>query len=513
MMKQTKSKKTGPAARAVLGLLGLAAATAACDAEETSKPNVLFIAVDDLRPLLGCYGNVQMKTPHIDRLARQGVLFERAYCQFAACGPTRASVLTGMYPEQNGVFDQVADFRKTAPDVVSLPEHFKENGYMTVGMGKVFHHGHQDSPSSRSWSRWIQSLGPGYQLKSNIDEIKQKRAALEVRKQAGETFSVHQEYILTVGPATEAADVPDSKYPDGMLADAAIKELNTLREQPQPFFLALGFRKPHLPLIVPEKYWDLYDPEKLVPPEPRKAPVGAPLFHPHDSYELRSYGDIPKSGEIPGDIRRRVAHGYYAACSFIDAQVGRVLDELDRLGLSENTVIVLWGDHGFHLGENGIIAKDTNYEASLHAPLIISGPVQQDMSRGGRSKALVEFVDMFPTLCDLAGLPVPEQCAGDSLAPLLKNPAGKIKEAVFSVNRRSWQHDKTGYAMTTDRYRYIRWEDPAGEIASEELYDYEKHPAEVRNLIDNPEYSRTLSKLRKAFDSKRPRPLSKETTN
>lgn len=510
-MNKVQVKNSGVIKGSALGLLLEAiAVNTVCGAEDSPKPNVLFIVVDDLRPLLGCYGNAQMKTPNIDRLAKKGVVFERAYCQFAACGPSRASVLTGMYPEQTGVYDQVADLRTTVPYALTLPEYFKNNGYITSGMGKVFHHAHQDNPSGRSWSRWVQSLGPGYQLKSNIDEVKRKRAELETRKQAGEKFTVYQKYILTVGPATEAANVPDSKYPDGMLADAAIRELGDLAVQSKPFFLAVGFRKPHLPLIVPQKYWDLYDSEKISRPANDSFPVGAPSFHTHNSYELRSYEDIPKSGPIPEEIRKRVAHGYYAACSFIDAQVGRVLDELDRLGLSENTVIVLWGDNGWHLGENGIITKDTLYEVALHVPLIISDPAGSGIIQGAHCRALVEFVDIFPTLCELAGLAVPEQCSGDSLVPLLGNPDGKLKDAVFSVNRRSWQHNKTGYAMRTDRYRYIRWEDPDGVVVAEELYDYRKDPPEVRNLIDNPEYSDILQKLRKMFESDRPKPFSEE---
>lgn len=490
-------------------VLGSFALTAGCLSpswaeEQHPKPNILFFAVDDLRPLLGCYGNDLMQTPNIDRLAGRGVVFERAYCQFAACGPSRASVLTGMYPEKAGVYDQVANFRETSPDAVSLPEWLKNNGYFTVGMGKVFHHGHQDNQTPHSWSRWVQSLGPGYLDPSNIADLKRRREKLEARKKAGETFTPHQEYILTVGPATEAADVPDARYPDGILADAAIKELHALSREAEPFFLAVGFRKPHLPLVVPKKYWDVYDPEEIGHPSNPLFPAGAPSFHTHDSYELRHYADIPRTGGIPEEIRRRVAHGYYAACSFIDAQAGRVLDELERLGLADNTVVVLWGDHGFHLGENGIITKDTNYEVALHAPLIISGPARLGIAQGEKSPALVEFVDIFPTLCELVGIPIPGQVQGDSLLPLLEDPGTEIKEAVFSVNRRSWQHNYTGYAMRTERYRYIRWKDEKGRLEAEELYDYDREPDEPRNLVVDPEYREVLNSLREKYLAHRP---------
>ncbi|NOU36314.1 MAG: sulfatase [Kiritimatiellaceae bacterium] len=467
-------------------------------AAETVRPNILFIAVDDLRPQLGCYGNAQMKTPNIDRLAGQGVLFRRAYCQFAVCGPSRASVLSGMYPEHSKVQDNVLNFRQTVPDTVSLPQYFRENGYQTVGMGKIFHHMANTDPAS--WSRWENIPGRGYFLPQNIEDQKKRQAGIAAREAAGEKFTEHQKYVYTVGPFSEAADADEAGYPDGELASKAIGVLRGFQGSEEPFFLAVGFLKPHLPLIVPKKYWDLYDPEQLPVPENMSFPQGAPAYAAHDSFEARTYSDLPKSGPIPDEVRRRITHGYYAACSFIDAQVGKVLNELTTLGMESNTVIVLWGDNGFHLGDNGIIGKDTDYEAAARCPLIVCAPSLTPE----RTDRLVELVDIFPTLCDLAGLAIPPQCDGKSLMPLLIKPDQPWKTAAFTMNRRNWQHPNAGYSMRTDRYRYVRWLNPTGDTIAEELYDYEKDAHETRNLISNPEYEPVVKDLRKQFDAESP---------
>ncbi|MCF7816407.1 MAG: sulfatase, partial [Kiritimatiellales bacterium] len=366
-----------------------------------SRPNVLFICVDDLRPQLGCYGNAQMKTPNIDRLAGRGFVFDRAYCQFAICGPSRASVLSGMYPEHSGVRDNVRSFRAAMPDAVSLPQYFREQGYQTVGMGKIFHHMANTDPAS--WSRWEDIPGRGYFLPQNIEDQKKRQQAIAAREAAGEKFTEHQKYVYTVGPFSEAAEADEKLYPDGELAKRAIQVLRAYKDSDQPLFLAVGFLKPHLPLIVPKKYWDLYDPDRLPVPANGSFPEGAPAWHTHDSFELRSYSDVPKNGPVGEAVLRRAIHGYHAASSFADAQVGQVLDELKKLGMESNTVVVLWGDNGFHLGDNGIIGKDTDFEAAAHCPLIVRAPSVAP----GRTDRLVELVDIFPTLCELAGLPVP----------------------------------------------------------------------------------------------------------
>lgn len=472
----------------IIGSLLLASMVFAAE----SRPNILFICIDDLRPQLGCYGNEQMKTPNIDRLAGQGALFERAYCQFAICGPSRSSVLSGMYPEHSGVKDNVVSFRDKLSGGVSLPQHFRQNGYHTVGMGKIFHHAANTDPAS--WDRWVDINGRGYFLPKNIEDQKKRRADIAAREAAGETFTPHQKYVYTVGPFSEAADADEHLYPDGQLADRAVQVLREVRHDKQPFFLAIGFMKPHLPLVVPKKYWDLYDSKDFELPTIMAMPDDAPAYAGHDSFELRSYSDVPKQGPLGDDILRRAIHGYYAGCSFVDAQVGRVLNELKALGLEDNTVVLLWGDHGFHLGEHGIICKDTNYEVAAHGPLIVRVPSVAPE----RADRLVEFVDIFPTLCGLAGLAVPSQCDGQSVFSEL------WKTAAFTMNERKWNHPNSGYSMRTDRYRYTRWLNPAGETITEELYDYQKSPDEERNLLSDPEVRSELKKLRRKFEAESP---------
>lgn len=481
------SKKNFPIIGTLLAALSCSAAEQAQD-----RPNILFICVDDLRPQLGCCGNTQMKTPNMDALAAQGVLFERAYCQFAICGPSRSSVLSGMYPEHSGLKDNAVSFRGKLADGVSLPQYFREEGYHTVGMGKIFHHAANTDPAS--WDRWVDIKGRGYFLPRNIEDQKKRRANIAAREAAGETFTEHQKYVYTVGPFSEAADADEHLYPDGQLADRSIQVLREVRKDKQPFFLAIGFMKPHLPLVVPKKYWDLYEAKDFELPEMTELPDGSPSYAGHDSFELRSYCDVPKQGPVGDDILRRAIHGYYAGCSFIDAQIGRVLDELTALGLDDNTVVLLWGDHGFHLGEHGIICKDTNYEVAARAPLIIRAPSEAP----DRTDRLVEFVDIFPTLCNLAGLEVPAQCDGQSI---FSEP---WKTAAFTMNERKWNHPNSGYSMRTDRYRYTRWLNPAGETVAEELYDYQKAPEETVNLDSDPEYRSELNKLRRKFDAESP---------
>lgn len=473
-----------------LGILLIALAP--CAGARESRPNILLIAVDDLRPQLGAYGNERMITPNMDRLAEEGILFERAYNQFAICGPSRASLLSGMYPQNNGIRDSATPFRSKLPDAVTLPQYFRENGYHTVGMGKIFHHVHDTDPVS--WDRWVDFQGRGYFSKENIAIQRKRQAELKAREEAGETFTPHQKFVLTIGPATEAAEADETLYPDGQIAKNAVEVLMEIGPDEEPFFLAVGFLKPHLPLIVPKKYWDLYEPDSFAYPATNELPDGAPTCAGHNSYELRAYSDIPNRGPLGEDIWRRVTHGYHAATSFIDAQIGKILDELEARGLAENTIVILWGDHGFHLGEHGLYCKDTNYELSARSPLILRGPTIGPE----RTDRLVEFVDIFPTLCDLAGLDVPAQCEGRSVF------AGPGKKAAFTMNERLWDHKNTGHSMRTDRYRYVRWVDESGETVAEELYDYEQSPAETDNLADDPAYRDVLERLRADFEAWRP---------
>lgn len=442
------------------------------------KPNVLFIAVDDLRPEFGAYGSQYIHSPNLDRLAKQGVTFDRAYVQQAVCSPSRSSLLTGTRPDTTKVWDLVTHFRTAIPDVVTLPQHFKNNGYFVQGMGKLYHGGYDDPPS---WSvPWSNPKVVTYGIAEN--EARQKAS----RGQEGQGIR---------GPAFEGADVPDNTFHDGALADLAVKTLGEMAKKNQPFWLGVGFTKPHLPFVAPKKYWDLYDPKKIqLAPNPFRA-KDAPEFAVLPGGELRAYQNIP-TGDIPDDLARQLKHGYYAAISYMDAQLGRVLDELDRLKLRDNTIVVLWGDHGWKLGEHGAWCKHSNVENDTHAPLIISAPGMK--TAGKHSASLVEFVDVYPTLAELAGLPLPQHLEGVSLVPVLRNPAKAVKTAAFSQYPRPNRGQRLmGYSMRTERYRFTRWvaRDDHSKVVATELYDHQTDPQENTNIAADPKHAALVTKL------------------
>jgi len=464
-----------------LTLAALVAVVAPAAAAE--KINVLFIAVDDLRTELGCYGVKEIQSPNLDRLAARGTVFDRAYCQQAVCSPSRTSLLTGCRPDTTKVYDLETHFRKNLPDVVTLPQHFKNHGYFTRGVGKIFHGGLDDRPS---WSEPPPKVGrPIYQLRANQELVAQKAAATKDKTYA----TASARYNAMTGPAYECADVPDNAYSDGTIADAAIEMLRAAQDR--PFFLAVGFLKPHLPFVAPQKYWDLYQ-RDAIPMAPNPfPPKNAPKFALPDWGELRAYNDIPRLGPLTAEQARTLKHGYYACVSYMDAQLGRVLAELDNLGLRQRTVIILWGDHGWKLGEHGAWCKHTNFENDTHAPLICSAPGQK--AAGSHSPGLVEFVDIYPTLCELAGLPLPAHLEGASFARLLDTPAAPWKQAVFSQYPRGPQ--VMGYSMRTDRYRMTRWVKPDGTELARELYDHQADPQENENVVDAPAHQALVAEL------------------
>ncbi len=446
------------------------------------KPNVLLICVDDLKPLLGCYGEASVKSPNIDRLAARGVLFERAYCNQAVCAPSRNALMTGLRPATLGIYDLSTNFRKSVPDALTVAQTFRNGGYRTEAMGKIMHVGHGNFEDEASWTvpHW-KPQGGGYLLPANRDL---QRKAFADAKAAG--LSVNKIANTAKSVATECADVADSEYGDGMIADEAIRRLDAAKAKPgEPWFIGVGFHKPHLPFCAPKKYWDLYDPATLPMPKLKTPPEGAPDFAPTTWGELRNYSDMPKIGPMDEAGTRHLIHGYHAAVSYMDAQLGRVLDALDRDGLAANTIIVLWGDHGWHLGDHGMWCKHTNYEQAAHQPLIVVAPGVA--AAGAKCGSLVETVDLYPTLCELAGLTPPQGLDGASFVPALKNPAAKTKEAVFHVFPRG---PRMGRAVRTERYRLVEWKaigEPS-ENAVFELYDYESDPDETRNLAgDKPE--------------------------
>lgn len=506
------------------------------------QPNVLFIAVDDLRPELGCYGSVAVKSPNLDRLASEGLLFNRAYCQQAICGASRVSLLTGTRPNTTGVVHNYVDFREVAPGLVTLPQHFRDNGYETVFCGKIYHQKLTDA--ELSWSRKpaanllrAQGIKPsknrgGYADPKNVQAAKDRFAA------AKQKFGDQTPWALSTGPAYESADVPDEAYVDGYNTRLAIATLQDhLENKPgQPLFLALGFYKPHLNWIAPKKYWDLYDVEQIRLASQVDAPLGGAVVGLHESFELRSRLGIPKDGPIGDELSKTLLHAYYACVSYVDAQVGLMIDALEEAGIRENTIIVLWGDHGWHLGEMGSWGKATNYEIATRVPLMIHAPKMK--ASGQQTRALVELIDIYPTLCELAGLQKPRHLDGISFVPLMDDPSlpwkaaafsqfpspalrewgsvpmypqmreavfgpliGSVEEKIMAQHGDAWDRDLfenhlMGYAVRTDRHRLIEWRDGRNKTATSlyvELYDHQSDPDETTNVAaESPEVVRQL---------------------
>ncbi len=444
---------------------GLALLAAGLAAVAAPKPNVLFIVVDDLRPQLGCYGDKQMISPNIDRLASEGALFDRAYCQVPVCGASRASLMTGLRPTPTRFVDYDTWVEKDAPDVADLPGWFLQHGYDTFSMGKVYHF---YTDKKESWTQ----LGD-----TNI---------------TGKGWCDYQRTTPGMpGPSYESADVPDEKYCQSQIADAAIARLQKISLSGKPAFLAVGFTKPHLPFVAPKKYWDLYDHDGLkLAPNPFQ-PRGAPNEAMHNFDELRAFSDIPKGkAPIPDDLALSLIHGYYACVSFADAMVGRVLDELDRLGMQDNTIVVLWGDNGWQLGEHALWCKHDLFNTALHVPLMIRAPG----IKPSRTDALVEFLDVYPTLCELAGIPSPGHLQGKSVVPLLHNPSASWKPAVFSRYR-------DGESVQTERYRYSEWKNGA-----RMLYDHQNDPDENTNISENPENKTIIENMQQLLRENRETP-------
>jgi arylsulfatase A-like enzyme len=474
--------------RSLLVLVWLVSSMAAAE-----KPlNVLFIAADDLRPELGCYGHPHVKSPHIDRLAAEGTLFNRAYCQQAVCNPSRASLMTGLRPETLGVFDLPTHFRDKKPDAVTIPQHFKDNGYFTEHVGKIFHTGHGNRDDKLSWSRMKKypsqpRFGPEGQRVLAGERETAKRSGRQNDKIRGLPW--------------EAAQVADADLLDGGTCDAVIGILNEVKDR--PFFIACGFANPHLPFVAPKKYWDLYDPSQIELADNPYPPRGAPEYAATNWGELRAYVGMPAKGPLSEEQARKAIHGYWAATSYVDALIGRLLDELDRLKLRDNTVVILWGDHGWQLGEHGFWCKHTNYEVAARVPLIISVPGQPNA--GKKSDRLVEFVDIFPSLCEVCSLPTPEGLDGLSFAPLIADPEREWKEAAFHVYPRTISgHGRAlGRAVRTETHRLVEWKANRDEFTEYELYDLVKDPDENVNLAGDPAAAQTLKQLQQLLAAKR----------
>jgi len=493
---------------------------------QEKKPNVLFIAVDDLKPVLGCYGDKLIKTPNIDRLAKRGTVFTQSYCQQAVCGPTRASLLTGMRPDNTKVWDLKTRMRDVNPGIISLPQYLIEQGYSTQGIGKIYDPRCVDKDlDAPSWSvpyyrnsdSYVSVLTgkpeQGYQLPETKALVRKYRAEGEGKGLNGSELN---DYVLKfIRPTVENADVPDNAYTDGSNALFAKDVLAQLSKEEKPFFFAVGFSKPHLPFVAPKKYWDMYKRNEMPVAPFQQAAKNSPAMAYHRASEIFAYSDIPsiasfsdtKGGglDIPLEKQKELIHGYYAATSYTDAQVGILLDALDSLGLSKNTIIVLWGDHGWHLGDHNLWCKHTNFEQATRAPLLISAPWIQP----SRTDSPTEFIDIFPTICDLAGVPVPKHLDGKSLVPVMKQPKFQLKEYAVSQFPRTENAMETqrlgystgqfmGYSIRSDRYRYTLWMKDGYRstmpfrqdlVVTSELYDYKNDPNETVNVSSEKKYA------------------------
>jgi arylsulfatase A-like enzyme len=469
-MNNNNQNKAGSKINKILGLFvislsGLMIATSA-NAARQDQPNVLFIAIDDLRPELGAYGASHIKTPNIDALAQEGLMFKRAYAQVPTCGASRASMMTGMLPSQKRFITYTTRADVDVPNARTLPQVFKEAGYTTVSIGKVFHT--LEDSQDRSWSKaaW----------RPEVDHFKSFDPATS-NKSSG---SKH-------GRVYEAPGVSDDSYVDGQIAQKAIDELSLLKEKAEPFFLAVGFYRPHMPFYAPKKYWDLYDRDTIELADNQFRPEGAPAsLKGSNEYKQYSHGTY-KIGTP--EWQRMMRHGYYASVSYVDKLVGDVLTELDRHGLSDNTIIVLWGDHGWHLGEHSFWGKHNTLDKSLRVPLIIRVP---GGVKGEKTTALVESVDIYPTLADLAGLSTPSTVQGESFKKLFSNPQLKFRDFTYSRFRNA-----DTVISKTHTYTFYKYKD-GGEM----LYDLERDSEENINVAQDPAYADTL-KAMKAMLKKR----------
>ena len=469
------------------------------------RPNILFIAVDDLRPSMGCYGDEVAITPNMDRLAQKGLLFNSAHCQVAVCNPSRASLMTGQMPDKLGVWTLGIHFREAKIDAVTMPQWFRKFGYTAVSHGKIYH---SPTPDPQSWSepiRRLPSLPYPYPegTKDAIEAAKEKLAENDWRKTSLRP------------PATADPDLPDNQLRDGAQTDMAIEDLRRLGKEDKPFFLAMGYIRPHLAWVAPKKYWDMHDPQALPALTDEKINPNTPKYALHNNSELKHYLDLmdmPRPWDpetLPPEKSRQLVHGYYACVSYVDAQIGRLMSALEEEGLADNTIVVLWSDHGYKLGEYRGWGKMTNYEMDTRVPLIISTPGSQAgemMSAGKKTESPVELLDLFPTLCELAGIEKPDFLDGKSLVPVLEDPTASVhKGAISQYYRKLNGEEYMGYAIRTSTHRFVEWRDFAtGEVMSTELYNNQTDPGERTNIAETASRE-VLDKLTDALLETHPR--------
>ena len=493
----------------------------------SKKPNILFISIDDLRPTLGVYGDSIAITPNIDKLASEGATFRNTFCQSAVCAPSRASLMTGLRPDATRVWHLGNKFRKINPATVTMPQHFSKFGYHTVNIGKMFHN---YMPDSISWDEpdlrparylrpeWLGRDGETFYISKAVQksQVIKRDSLLKLRP-------IRYADGWNTGPAWEAADVHDSLYYDGAQNELTKKTLSRLATMDQPFYMGLGFFRPHLPFVAPKKYWDMYQREQIPLANNPELSADAPLFSMNSMYELRHYdgfghiGHPTSSFRMNEDTARILKHGYYASVSYVDALLGDLISHMKELGIYENTIIIVWGDHGWKLGEHNSWGKMTNYNIDLQVPMIIRYPNQEN--RGVQTFSITELVDMFPTLCELADVEIPNYMQGSSLIPLLKNPDLPWKKAAFSQFHRRPKVSADGkrymgYSLNTSTHHYIEWyhwnhkTGNKGEYVTAELYHRKNDPHEKRNISqeeENIELVKTLSnQLAEGWEAARP---------
>ncbi len=481
--------QTGP--RKLRGWLrtGLAIVTSVLVASAASaqdRPNVVFIAVDDLRTAIGAYGDDIAVTPNMDKFASDSLLFERAFVQMATCSPSRASLMSAMRPDTLQIYYSTGDGGKVQDSIPldqTLNGFFKAGGYETISIGKIYHHP-DDSKAGWSQRHFNAKDDESQRRRARTAGIESYLAALDFKENSG---SNRMKPLLY-----ESEDVGDEAYADGTNTLFAIQELARLSRGDTPFFLALGLRKPHLPFNAPKKYWDLYDPETMPLPSLMAPPENAHPYTLSSFGEIRTYAGAPGRNEITIDFIRKMRHAYYANVSYADAMVGKVLKAIDHLGLADDTIVVVWGDHGFKVGEYESFSKHTNFEIDTRVPLMIRVPGKQ---AGTRTAALVETIDIFPTLAELTGQAPPREKEGRSFATLIDNPEQHFRNATFQQFYRGYRGDDLmGYAVRSDNFRYVAWtKTEDGETIGVELYDHRNDSGETANIADDPAYASTLA--------------------
>lgn len=463
-------------------------------ASDIERPNVLILSIDDLRPELGCYGATHMVTPHMDHLAGQSMRFDQAHVQQAVCLPSRISLFTGMRPNSTGVHDLQTKFRETIPEAVTLPQHFAAHGYKTIGMGKVFH-----DEQWGEWSQWIDTNKlSGVKPYQNPETQAKIESLRQEARQKGLKGTQLRRY--TRGPAFEMADVPDESYHDAAMTSRAIEALKQVKDQ--AFFMVVGYKKPHLPFVAPKQYWDLYNFDAIQLPANYYTPKAAPSIAQMSWGELRAYSGIPEKGPVDTMTARHLIHGYYATVSFVDAQIGRLMEALEKEGLAENTIVILFGDHGFKIGEHAMWCKHTNYEIDTRVPFLIKTPWPS--LKAESTTALVELLDLYPTLCDLTALPTPDQCEGSSLLPLLKDSQAPWTDLAYSQYPR--HGGVVGYSVKSPYARYTEWRSKkTNAIIAREYYDHQIDPNENLNRVGEADYASEIDSLSKAIAEERKR--------